>query len=649
MSKTFLFICKSRLIINFSKFVGGTDSHVLIWYITTVDDVVTLDLAADLTRHQRAVNCVRWSPSGELLASCDDESVIFIWRLKPDSETVNIFDRDTLTDQDKEVWLTLKILRGHMEDIYDLSWSPNSQFLISGSVDNTAIVWDVHKGKSLHIIQDHKGFVQGVGWDPLNKYLVTISTDRFLRMFDAHTKKCVQRCYKSTLPVPKNNPLFEKNIRLFHDDTLQTFFRRLSFSPDGELIVIPSGVIDLESSSEKPLNTTYIYTRNSLKTPSIVLPSPDQYTVAVRFCPLLFELRKHDNDQKPIIPLPYRMIFAVATKCSVYLYDTQQKLPFGLISNIHYTRLTDLTWSNDGLILVVSSTDGYCSIVQFSDGELGEVYKDKSIEDILLENSVKIPEKKGSEKSKPSEAKKKEFNTTPQPIAVKRKPKFAQALKDTEEPMHVDLTVKEKENASENVEKEADKTTDQKPITQIPMSCLTTNIKETITVDNIIKSDAKFSPQKKTLTATPISFRKHPRKQEEIQKPIEMMEVDDDTIIKVDTKIDVKKTPTKNETLIIKRDVTTPKTIIHFSSKTPTPIEVRRQPRVLNKQSTSKAPEDDDSWPVPIKGSNESPAGMDKKMEAKTQTVTTEATSSKTPRRVNLTTISTPKSKKKLL
>ena len=313
MCKTFLFICKIGSIIIL-KIVGGTDSHVLIWYITTVDDVVTLDLAADLTRHQRAVNCVRWSPSGELLASCDDESVIFIWRLKPDSETVNIFDRDSITDQDKEVWLTLKILRGHMEDIYDLSWSPNSQFLISGSVDNTAIVWDVHKGKSLHIIQDHKGFVQGVGWDPLNKYLVTISTDRFLRMFDAHTKKCVQRCYKSTLPVPKNNPLFEKNIRLFHDDTLQTFFRRLNFSPDGELIVIPSGVIDLESSSEKPLNTTYIYTRNSLKAPSIVLPSPDQYTVAVRFCPLLFELRKHKNDQKPIIPLPYRMIFAVATK-----------------------------------------------------------------------------------------------------------------------------------------------------------------------------------------------------------------------------------------------------------------------------------------------------------------------------------------------
>lgn len=229
------------------------------------DGVARLDLAADLTRHQRAVNCVRWSPNGELLASCDDESVIFIWRQKPDSEPVNIFDRDSITDADKEIWLTLKVLRGHMDDIYDLSWSPDSIYLFSGSVDNTAMIWDVQKGKSTSIIRDHKGFVQGVAWDPLNKYLATLSTDRFLRFFDVQTKKNVQRNSKSTLPVPESSSYYQKAVRLFHDDTLQTFFRRLSFSPDGQLIVAPSGVIDIEGSSDKPLNTTYIYTRFSLK------------------------------------------------------------------------------------------------------------------------------------------------------------------------------------------------------------------------------------------------------------------------------------------------------------------------------------------------------------------------------------------------
>lgn len=233
--------------------------------MTDDEGVLGLDLAADLTRHQRAVNCVRWSPSGEFLASCDDESVIFIWRLKPESEAANIFDRDDASEADKEIWLTFKILRGHMDDVYDLSWSPDSQFLISGSIDNSAMVWDVQKAKSTAIMKDHKGFVQGVAWDPLNKYLASLSSDRYLRIFDVQSKKVVQRMNKSTLPVPSDSHLHGKSVRLFHDDTLQTFFRRLCFSPDGTLIVAPSGVIDDDGSSAKPINTTYVYTRYSLK------------------------------------------------------------------------------------------------------------------------------------------------------------------------------------------------------------------------------------------------------------------------------------------------------------------------------------------------------------------------------------------------
>jgi len=33
-----------------------------------------------------------------------------------------------------------------LEDVYDISWSADSKLLLSGSVDNTAILWDVKKG-----------------------------------------------------------------------------------------------------------------------------------------------------------------------------------------------------------------------------------------------------------------------------------------------------------------------------------------------------------------------------------------------------------------------------------------------------------------------------------------------------------------------
>ena len=31
--------------------------------------------------------------------------------------------------------------------VFDLCWSPDSNFILSGSVDNKAIIWDVTKGR----------------------------------------------------------------------------------------------------------------------------------------------------------------------------------------------------------------------------------------------------------------------------------------------------------------------------------------------------------------------------------------------------------------------------------------------------------------------------------------------------------------------
>lgn len=85
---------------------------------------------------------------------------------------------DDKSEQDQETWIIMKTLRGHLEDVYDLAWSMDSLSIISGSVDNTAIVWDVKKGRSKTILKEHKSFVQGVAWDPRNKYMATLSSDR---------------------------------------------------------------------------------------------------------------------------------------------------------------------------------------------------------------------------------------------------------------------------------------------------------------------------------------------------------------------------------------------------------------------------------------------------------------------------------------
>ena len=57
--------------------------------------------------------------------------------------------------------------------------------------------------------------------------------------------------------------------------------------------------------------------------------------------------RSRNNAPPPprsLFDLPYRMVYAVATLDSVYLYDTQQAGPLAMFGNLHYAPFTDLTW-----------------------------------------------------------------------------------------------------------------------------------------------------------------------------------------------------------------------------------------------------------------------------------------------------------------
>lgn len=253
-------------------------------------------------------------------------------------------------------------------------------------------------------------------------------------------------------PSPKpNHTLGSKNANLYANETFTSFFRRLTFTPDGSLLLTPAGQYQTQQPGEgymrstlEIINTVYIYTRGGINRPPIAhLPGHKKPSVAVKCSPVIYTLRqsppttKHitidtssaedpipalpepiskpspapsvmdpppppssvtsDSEKvttpsrslnletggggvstpgpKPTFALPYRVVYAVATQDSVLLYDTQQTTPLCVVSNLHLATFTDLTWSSDGLTLLISSSDGFCSTLSFSAGELGQVYK----------------------------------------------------------------------------------------------------------------------------------------------------------------------------------------------------------------------------------------------------------------------------------
>jgi len=351
--------------------------------------LIDLECVCTLNFHIKAVNVAKFAPNSNLLATGSDDQFVYIYEYKGENDPNNPTDKDRcnpFNDFDdsiiaKENWKRLQTLRRHINDVVDLAWSPDERFLITGSVDNISLVWDVKKGEALFELPKHTGYVQGVSWDPLNNFIVTLCTDRNLRIFNAPTS---ERSKKSSL-IQKINKLKlnstdekSKSSPLFYDDTLATISRRMSFSPNGELLACPSGIIDLDENEEDGTNKFIdclhmFYRGDNFKKLHCYFPT-GVYTNSIRFCEKLFKL---NPDLPNPFPFQYRLVFAIAAKDRILIYDTQQEHPIAKISDIHYTRLSDLSWTTDGQLLLVSSTDGYCTFVYFTENELGERYEGK--------------------------------------------------------------------------------------------------------------------------------------------------------------------------------------------------------------------------------------------------------------------------------
>uniref|UniRef100_A0A3P8ZJ99 Chromatin assembly factor 1 subunit B n=1 Tax=Esox lucius TaxID=8010 RepID=A0A3P8ZJ99_ESOLU len=416
---------------------AGVDTTVRLWRVEMgPDGKAVVDFLSNLARHTKAVNVVRFCPNSELLASGGDDAAILLWKLNDSKEaepTPSFQEEEEDAQLNKESWSVVKTLRGHIEDVYDISWTRDGNFMVSGSVDNTAIMWDVVKGQKLCIFNDHKSYVQGVTWDPLGQYVATLSCDRVMRVYSTQSRKKAYGVSKMSSGSAAEGEV--KQYRMFHDDSMRSFFRRLSFTPDGSFLLAPAGCVE---AGETVTNTTYVFSRKNLKRPIAHLPCPAKATLAVRCCPVYFELRTKKGEESAFLPaftdgcaaqhlantfgLPYRLVFAVASEDSIFLYDTQQALPFGYVSNIHYHTLSDLTWSRDGSFLAVSSTDGYCSFLSFSPGELGTPLKEPPILEVVTPGNG--PEKKGKKAAAPRTVspvpKTTEANVSPVPRSTER-------------------------------------------------------------------------------------------------------------------------------------------------------------------------------------------------------------------------------------
>ena len=80
-----------------------------------------------------------------MLATAGDDGNVLLWVPSETHSHTPSFGEDGL--EDKETWRVKHMCRSFGSEIYDLAWSPDGVFFITGSMDNIARIYNAQTGK----------------------------------------------------------------------------------------------------------------------------------------------------------------------------------------------------------------------------------------------------------------------------------------------------------------------------------------------------------------------------------------------------------------------------------------------------------------------------------------------------------------------
>ena len=250
-------------------------------------------LSLETGGHMSFIRAVLFTPDGKQLVSAADDKVIRVWdvdtgqtvrilrgqigdgargkiyalALSPDASLLAAGGRireagegsNPIRLYDFRTGEIVALLDGHQGAVLSLNFSPDGRFLVSGSTDHTAIVWDVGQRQEVHRLRGHEGDINDAVFTLDGARVVTGSDDQTLALWDMQDAALIARSKPhagvifglAVSPVTGDVASASEGgeVRLSDGRTLRQVRRfarqksdmqRISFSADGKQLV--SGV-----------------------------------------------------------------------------------------------------------------------------------------------------------------------------------------------------------------------------------------------------------------------------------------------------------------------------------------------------------------------------------------------------------------------
>ncbi|MFT7591129.1 MAG: WD40 repeat protein [bacterium] len=180
---------------------GGNDFKLMVWSKVGKDK---FELEKQYTNvHNAGINSIVVGPSGNMIYSAGDDGKIVIHNQRSNSKWVinnrlptnciALKGRSYILCADESAIVKLydingkkiKEYKGHKDVVNAVA--SNGQYVVTGSSDKTAIIWDAISGKQKNVLLGHEWKINSVTISTDNKYVITGSSDGMTKIWDIET------------------------------------------------------------------------------------------------------------------------------------------------------------------------------------------------------------------------------------------------------------------------------------------------------------------------------------------------------------------------------------------------------------------------------------------------------------------------------